>query len=89
VSLRKQADALKVYLIPDACLLVMAQRPARFRINNLHDQAKKVTLTYSKYLLYVFHRMGVHWLVHGKKVWRTLADKPDGLLKEQEGVLQL
>jgi hypothetical protein len=27
--MRKQADALKVCPIPDACLLVMAQRPSR------------------------------------------------------------
>jgi hypothetical protein len=27
--MRKQADALKVCPIPDACLLVMAQRPYR------------------------------------------------------------
>jgi hypothetical protein len=70
----QQADALKVCPIPDACLLVMAQRPARFRINNSHDQAKghldylQPVMAYSKYLLYVFHHMGVPWLVHGKKV---------------------
>jgi hypothetical protein len=40
--MRKQADALKVCPIPDACLLVMAQRPARliFLISNSPDQAE-------------------------------------------------
>ena len=49
--MRKQADALKVCPIPDACLLVMAQRPSRllglpetrsliFLIKNSPDQAE-------------------------------------------------
>jgi hypothetical protein len=49
--MRKQADALKVCPIPDACLLVMAQRPNRllglpetrsliFLIKNSRDQAE-------------------------------------------------
>jgi hypothetical protein len=49
--MRKQADALKVYPIPDACLLVMAQRPSRllglpetrsliFLIKNSPDQVE-------------------------------------------------
>jgi hypothetical protein len=49
--MRKQADALKVCPIPDACLLVMAQRPYRllgspdtrsiiFLIKNSPDQAE-------------------------------------------------
>jgi hypothetical protein len=49
--MRKQADALKVCPIPDACLLVMAQRPYRllglpetrsliFLIKNLPDQVE-------------------------------------------------
>jgi hypothetical protein len=49
--MRKQADALKVCPIPDACLLVMAQRPARllgspetrsliFLIKNSPDQVE-------------------------------------------------
>ena len=49
--MRKQADELKVCPIPDACLLVMAQRPARllglpetrsliFVIKNSPDQAE-------------------------------------------------
>jgi hypothetical protein len=52
VSLRKQADALKVCPIPDACLLVMAQRPYRllglpetrsliFLIKNSPDKAEE------------------------------------------------
>jgi hypothetical protein len=49
--MRKQADTLKVCPIPDACLLVMAQRPSRllglaetrslsFLIKNSPDQAE-------------------------------------------------
>jgi hypothetical protein len=49
--MRKQADALKVCPIPDACLLVMAQRPYRllgspetrslfFLIKNSPDQVE-------------------------------------------------
>jgi hypothetical protein len=49
--MRKQADALKVCPIPDACLLVMAQRPSRllgspetrsliFLIKNSPDQVE-------------------------------------------------
>jgi hypothetical protein len=62
--MRKQADALKVCPIPDACLLVMAQRPSRllglpetrsliFLIKNSPDQVEGYLLDYLQPLIII------------------------------------
>ena len=73
--MRKQADALTVCPIPDACLLVMAQRPSRllglpetrsliFLIKNSPDQAEG-------YLDYLQPLAFAH--IHGEAGTPTLA----------------
>ena len=72
----KQADALKVCPIPDACLLVMAQRPARllglpetrsliFLIKNSPDQAEGylAVYIYGVALCCIWHRKLIRHLL--------------------------